>query len=540
MSGTSLRDPVPRDTPGAREIGFAVPARYNASAILFDNLARGNGDRPALHHAGGTVTYAGLCGEAARAGHALAAEGLAPGDRVLMLLDDTPAYPAAFFGAVRAGFVPVLVNVLSPADLVAYFLADSAAPVAIVEAALLPVLAEALREGVPALRRIVVANGVVAADQAMPAVAWADWLAPHPAMLDAAPTGRDNMAFWMYSSGSTGRPKGVVHLQHDMLYTHLSYARNFLALGPQDICFSVPKIFFAYGFGNSVTFPFAVGASAVLLAGRPEPSGIFAAIEQHRPTVFFGLPTLYNALVAHPGGADRDLSSLRLCVSAAETLPAETFETWRRRYGHAIVEGLGSTEVLHIYLSNPADAPRAGAAGVRVPGYDIRLVDPEGRDVDGAGAGTMWVRGDSQAPSYWNRPESTASTMRGDWIHTSDRFRRDADGYYWFEGRADDLVKVSGQWVHPMEIELCLAGHPSVHECAVLAVTAASGLTTIRAFVVAKPGAATDAAATRALQDWAKARLLPYKYPREVVWAADLPKTGTGKIDRQALKVRGA
>jgi len=540
MSGTSLRDPVPRDTPGAREIGFAVPARYNASTILFDNLARGNGARPALHHAGGTVTYAELCGGAARAGHALAAEGLAPGDRVLMLLDDTPAYPAAFFGAVRAGFVPVLVNVLSPADLVAYFLADSAAPVAIVEAALLPVLAEALKEKAPALRRIVVANGAVAADLPVPAIAWADWLAPHGQSLDAAPTGRDDMAFWMYSSGSTGRPKGVVHLQHDMLYTHLSYARNFLALGPEDICFSVPKIFFAYGFGNSVTFPFAVGASAVLLAGRPEPAGIFAAIERHRPTVFFGLPTLYNALVAHPGGADRDLSSLRLCVSAAETLPAETFETWRRRYGHAIVEGLGSTEMLHIYLSNPADAPRAGAAGVRVPGYDIRLVDPEGRDVDGAGAGTMWVRGDSQAPVYWNRPESTAATMRGDWIHTGDRFRRDADGYYWFEGRADDLVKVSGQWVHPMEIELCLAGHPSVHECAVLAAIAASGLTTIRAFVVAKPGAATDAAATRALQDWAKARLLPYKYPREVVWVDDLPKTGTGKIDRQALKARGA
>ena len=540
MSALPLHDPVAPDAPGAREIGFAVPARYNASAILFDNLARGNGARPALHHAGGTVTYAELCAEAARAGHALAAEGLAPGDRVVMLLDDTPAYPAAFFGAVRAGFVPVLVNVLSPADLVAYFLADSAAPVAIVEAALLPVLAEALKEKVPALRRIVVANGAPSGDLPVPAMAWADWIAPYTPTLDAAPTGRDDMAFWMYSSGSTGRPKGVVHLQHDMLYTHLSYARNFLALEPEDICFSVPKIFFAYGFGNSVTFPFAVGASAVLLAGRPEPAGIFAAIERHRPTIFFGLPTLYNALVAHPGSEDRDLSSLRLCVSAAETLPAETFDIWQRRYGHAIVEGLGSTEVLHIYLSNPPAAPRPGTAGRRVPGYDIRLVDPEGLDVDGAGAGTMWVRGDSQAPTYWNRPESTATTMRGDWIYTGDRFRRDADGYYWFEGRADDLVKVSGQWVHPMEIELCLAGHPSVHECAVLAVTAASGLTTIRAFVVAKPGAATDAAATRALQDWAKARLLPYKYPREVVWAADLPKTGTGKIDRQALKVRGA
>ncbi|MGE0256544.1 MAG: benzoate-CoA ligase family protein [Alphaproteobacteria bacterium] len=535
-AGLVVTDPVPRDAPGAREIGFAVPERYNASAILFDNLERGFGARPALHHAGGTVTYIELCAEAARAGRALAAEGLVQGDRVLMLLDDTPAYPAAFFGAVRAGFVPVLVNVLSLADLVAYFLADSAAPVAVVEAALLPVLRAALRDRAPALRRVVVANGDAPDDLAVPAAAWRDWLRPHAPRLDAAPTGRDDMAFWMYSSGSTGRPKGVVHLQHDMLYTQLSYARAFLALGPDDICFSVPKIFFAYGFGNSVTFPFAVGASAVLLAGRPEPAGIFAAIERHRPTVFFGLPTLYNALVAHPGSAERDLSSLRLCISAAETLPAETFATWRDRYGQAIVEGLGSTEVLHIYLSNPADAPRAGSAGQRVPGYEIRLVDPEGRDVEGPGAGTMWVRGDSQAPTYWNRPESTAATMRGDWIHTGDRFRRDADGYYWFEGRADDLVKVSGQWVHPMEIELCLAGHPDVHECAVLAVAAASGLTTIRAFVVARAGAATDAAATRALQDWVKARLLPYKYPREVVWVPDLPKTGTGKIDRQALK----
>jgi acetyl-CoA synthetase len=347
------------------------------------------------------------------------------------------------------------------------------------------------------------------------------------------------MAFWMYSSGSTGRPKGIVHLQHDMAYTHFSYGRHLLALTPDDICFSVPKIFFAYGLGNSVTFPFAVGAASVLLPGQPRPAGIFEAIARYRPTVFFGLPTLYTALTKAPEAKAADLRSLRLSVSAAEVLSAEVFHAWKALSGLDIMEGLGSTEVLHIYLSNTPARKKLGAAGRRVPGYEIRLTTADGGEAADDEEGILSVRGDSNAPCYWNRPDKTAETMREDgWIWTGDRFVRDADGFHFFRGRVDDLVKVSGQWVYPLEVELCLANHPQVRGCAVLAVPQAEGLTTLKAFVVMTGEPTASAATTLALQDYVKDRLLPYKYPRLVEYLDELPKTGTGKIDRQALLKR--
>jgi acyl-coenzyme A synthetase/AMP-(fatty) acid ligase len=294
------------------------------------------------------------------------------------------------------------------------------------------------------------------------------------------------MAFWQYSSGSTGRPKGIVHLQHDMAYTAEAYARHVLRIGPDDVCLSVPKVFFAYGLGNSLTFPFSVGATSVLLPGQPKPGPIFDAVARFQPTLFFGLPTLYTALVKAPEAPAADLSSLRLCLSAAEILSSEVAEAWRRVSGQDIVEGLGSTEVLHIYLSNTPERRKPGAAGLRVPGYEIRLRDMEGRDVADEEEGILWVRGDSNAPAYWNRPDKTADTMRDEgWIYTGDRMTRDAAGFFTFRGRADDLVKVSGQWVYPLEVELCLADHPLVHECAVLAVELADRRTTLEAFVVA-------------------------------------------------------
>jgi acetyl-CoA synthetase len=363
-----------------------------------------------------------------------------------------------------------------------------------------------------------------------------DWVAGFGPLLAPADTHRDEMAFWMYSSGSTGRPKGVVHLHHDMPYTFESYARHVLALREDDVVFSPPKVFFAYGFGNSVTFPFSVGATTVLHPGRPDAESVYDAIEQHRPTVLFGLPTLYNSLLAHPGGAARDLTSLRLCLSAAEVLSEGVFETWRKRTGLRIVEGLGSTEVLHIYLSNRVDRQVLGASGARVPGYEIRLTDPEGREVPRGEPGILWVRGDSQAPAYWNRPDKTAETMRESWIWTGDRFREDADGFLHFEGRADDMVKVSGQWVHPLEVERTLAGHPSVRECVVMAVENEDRLVSLRAWVALAPGVAADAVTTRALQDHVKQRLVPFKAPREITFLGALPKTGTDKIDRQALR----
>jgi len=340
----------------------------------------------------------------------------------------------------------------------------------------------------------------------------------------------------MYSSGSTGRPKGIVHLHHDMAYSNAAFAAHVLKLRPDDICFSVPKMFFAYGFGNSVTFPFSVGAATLLLPGQPKPQAIFDAIGRYRPTVFFGLPTLYTSLTKADGAGKADFSALRMAVSAAEVLSSEVFNGWKKLTGLEIMEGLGSTEVLHIYLSNGADKKKLGAAGLRVPGYEIALRDSDGNEVGDNTEGILWVRGDSNTPLYWNRPDKSAETIReAGWIYTGDRFVRDADGFYFFRGRADDLIKISGQWVYPLEVELCLAEHPDVRECAVFAAELPDRRMTLKAVVVMNKAAADEGATTRLLQDFVKAKLLPYKYPREIKFARELPKTGTGKIDRQAV-----
>jgi benzoate-CoA ligase family protein len=539
MSG-SLIDRVPPDALGVREIGFVLPERYNASAILLDNLSRGHGDRVAVTGPAGTRTYAQLADDASRFAACLMSLGAKRGERVLLFLDDTPAYPAALFGAIGAGLVPVLTNTLTPPDLLQFYLSDSGARIAICDAAFAGRF-DAVACGGTELGTLLIVNGEAPAGTSVATKSMAEWLARPVPALEAADTNRDDMAFWMYSSGSTGRPKGIVHLQHDMAYTHLSYARHLLALDENDICFSVPKIFFAYGLGNSITFPFAAGASSVLLPGQPKPAAIFDAIARYRPTVFFGLPTLYTALTKAPEAKAADLSSLRLALSAAETLPAEVFNAWKALSGVDIMEGLGSTEALHIYLSNTPRLKKPGAAGRRVPGYEVKLMEAGGRECRDGEEGILWVRGDSSAPCYWNRPDKTAETMREEgWIYTGDRFVRDADGFHFFRGRADDLVKVSGQWVYPLEVELCLADHPSVRECAVLAVEQADGLTTLKAFVVLAEAGTGSQAATRALQDYVKERLLPYKYPRIVAYLDELPKTGTGKIDRQALLRGGA
>ncbi|TQF32457.1 benzoate-CoA ligase family protein [Bradyrhizobium sp. UNPA324] len=530
-----IRDQVPTDSDGAREIGFAVPDIYNASRVLFDNFGKGRGDKLALLGPAGTRTYAELCADACRWGNGLASLGLKRGDRVLLFLDDTPAYPAAFFGAVRAGFVPLLINTLTPPELLQFYLADSGAAVAVAESEFCSRFnAEACRD--TKLHTLIVVNGT-ADDHAAPrGLAAADWLAQFPTRLAEADTHRNEMAFWMYSSGSTGRPKGIVHLQHDMAYSEAAFAQNILKLTPDDICFSVPKIFFAYGFGNSVTFPFSAGAATLLLPGQPKPAAIFAAIEQYKPTVFFGLPTLYTSLTKADGADKTDFSSLRMALSAAEVLSAEVFNGWKTLTGLEIVEGLGSTEVLHIYLSNRPEQKKLGAAGLRVPGYEVALRDKEGRNVGDDEEGILWVRGDSNTPLYWNRPDKSAETIREEgWIYTGDRFVRDADGFHFFRGRADDLIKISGQWVYPLEVELCLADHPDIRECAVFAAELPDRRMTLKAVVVMNNRTVDQRDATRRLQDYVKGKLLPYKYPREVIFIDELPKTGTGKIDRQAL-----
>ncbi|SCX22588.1 Benzoate-CoA ligase [Agrobacterium sp. DSM 25558] len=531
-----IEDGVPRDAAGSIEIGFSLPEIYNASAILFDNLERGRGGHPAVVGPAGSCTYAELCTDACRFGNALIDAGLLRGQRVLLFLDDTPAYPAALFGALRAGLVPLLINTLTPSDLLNFYLQDSSARIAIVDASFAARFDEIACTATQ-LEKLVVVNGPAPLSCPVAAVEAQVFLQHAGTTLDAASTRRDDMAFWQYSSGSTGRPKGIVHLQHDMVYTAQSFGRHVLELSSDDVCFSVPKIFFAYGLGNSLTFPFSVGATSVLVPGQPKPNLVFAAIGNYRPTHFFGLPTLYTALIGAPEAAEADLSSLKLCLSAAEVLADEVAEAWRALSGRDIIEGLGSTEVLHIYLSNTKDARRSGAAGMRVPGYEVSLRDPDGREVADGESGILWVRGDSNAPLYWNRPDKTAEAMRnGGWIYTSDRMKRDGDGFYYFLGRSDEFVKVSGQWVYPLEVELCLADHPLVRECAVLAVEMPDRRMTLKAFVVLENRAAEEAEAAETLKQHVKKTLLPYKYPRSVIFFEELPKTGTGKIDRQALK----
>ncbi len=515
---SQISDLVPRDNPGVREIGFTVPENYNASRILFDNLSHGRGERLALTGPGGTRTYAELCAEASQWGHGFQSLGLKRGDRILMFLDDTPVYPAAFFGAVRSGFVPLLINTLTPADLLQFYLSDAGAAVGVAEAEFTARFnAEACKD--TPLQALIVVNGAVGEHAVSKAFIAQQWLQEFSTDLHEADTSCDDMAFWMYSSGSTGRPKGIVHLQHDMAYSEQAFARNVLKLGPDDICFSVPKIFFAYGFGNAITFPFSVGAATLLLPGQPKPATIFEAIGKYRPSIFYGLPTLYTSLTKAEGAAATDFSSLRMALSAAEVLSAEVFNGWKALTGLEIIEGLGSTEVLHIYLSNR-----------------ILLKDKDGREVGDNEEGILWVRGDSSTPIYWNRPDKSAETIReGGWIYTGDRFLRDADGFHFFRGRADDLIKISGQWVYPLEVELCLAEHPDIRECAVFAAELPDRRMTLKAVVVMNKGEFDATNATKTLQDYVKAKLLPYKYPREIRFIAELPKTGTGKIDRQAL-----
>ena len=526
----AVTDPVAPDTPGSIEIGFDRMSHPNCSAVLWDNLGR-NPEKLAVTGPAGDLTYRALCARAAQWGNAFRRAGLAPGSRIAVFLDDTPAYPAAFFGAVRAGFVPVLLNTQTRAELLNYFLVDSEATMAVCEASLASGFSAKVLQGTR-VQRVVIVNGTDAVLGATPESTFVDGESD---VLPTADTGPEDMAFWMYSSGSTGRPKGIVHLHHDMAHTHQSYGAHVLGLGSGDRCFSVPKIFFAYGFGNSLTFPFSVGAATVLMPGRPEAGAVLDVVERFRPTVLFGLPTLYTALCHAEGIRDRDLGSLRLSISAAEVLSEEIYSGWKALVGHGPTEGLGSTEMLHIYLSNRLDDHRLGAAGARVPGYEVKLVTPEGRPARPGEEGVMHVRGDSSAPCYWRKPEKTLETMRGDWIDTGDRFVEKA-GYYYFRGRADELIRISGQWVWPLEVERCLNEHPDVHECAVLAHELPDRRMALRAVVCLREVAGESDATRARLQQYVKDRLLPHKYPRIVDFVADLPKTGTGKIDRQALR----
>lgn len=518
----------------SHQIDLNLPEQYNASEILFHNLDAGRSDKIALYYGDQTLTYAQLADQANRIGNFLRDLHIQPGERVMLLLLDTPVFPASFFGAVKAGYVPIVTNTTLPSSDIEYFLVDGEARAVIVDAALYPKIAE-VRAHCPCLEHVIVVGDCeepgTLSYEALVAAASPD--------LETYPTRKDDMAFWMYSSGSTGRPKGVVHVQSDIRYTIETYAKEILQFTADDIAYSVPKLFFAYSFGNTMTFPFAVGASAVLDPERPNPKRIFDNIDRYRPTLFFAVPTLYIALVNQPDAATRDLSSIRFCVSAAESLPTELYQRWMNYYHLEICEGCGSTEMTHIYVSNYPGGTKPGSAGITVPGYQVKLVSPsdDGVEVTAVGeVGVMMVRGDSAAPYYWNRPDKTAHTMRNGWLYTDDLFYQDEDGFYYFTGRANDIFKVSGQWISPPEVEATLLLHPAVFESAVVPVHDEDKLTRTKAFIMLKDGYTPSEDLVTELQSFVKAQIAPYKYPRFIEFVDDLPRTATGKILRHKLR----
>jgi benzoate-CoA ligase len=512
----------------------SLPGRYNAAADLLDgNLEAGRGSAVAIRvAAGGELTYAGVAASANRFGNALRELRVEIENRVLVAVLDSPEFVAAFFGAIKLGAVPIPVNTnLKPKDY-AYFLNDSRAKVAVVSEPLAPIF----REARPELRHL---QHLVVVGRPEPGeLAWSSLVAGASDQLDPADTSRDDMCFWLYSSGTTGFPKGVVHLQHDMRYCTESYAKPILGLGANDVTFSVAKLYFAYGLGNALYFPFSVGASTILLAGPPGPGVVLDVVKHMRPTLYFGVPTSYaNTLAADPElWTAADFSSVRLCVSAGEPLSGSLLERWKSRTGADILDGIGSTECCHIFISNRPGEVRPDSSGRVVPGYEARIVDEEGDDVPDGEVGTLLVKGDSIGERYWNQHERTKRTIRGEWIDTGDKYVRDADGFFTYQGRSDDMFKVGGIWVSPSEVESTINGHGAVLECAVVAVVDEERLLQPEAYVVLQPGRTGGPELEEELREHVRARIAHFKCPRDFHFVSELPKTATGKIQRYRLR----
>jgi len=510
----------------------SLPAQFNVATWFVDrNVAEGRGAATAFRYEDRVLTYGDVLDLTNRTGNALRELGVGMEDRVLVLCLDAPEFLGAFWGAIKIGAVPIPVNTLMRGADYLYFLQDSRAKVAVISASLLAEVAPVLVEA-PQLRHVLVAGG-----KPGPHLSYETCVQGASPRLEAAATSRDDAAFWLYSSGSTGRPKGAVHLHHDMVVCYETYARHILDLRPTDRVFSAAKLFFAYGLGNAGYFPMGAGAESVLSPHRPTPDAVFEILARHRPTIFFGVPTLYAAMLAvKDAHTRRDLSSLRLCVSAGEALPDEIYGRWKERFGVEIIDGIGTTEILHIFLSNRPGAARPGSTGRPVPGYDAVIVDDAGLPVKRGAIGNLRVKGDSIMAYYWNKHEKTKDTLYGHWIETGDKYYQDADGYFWYAGRADDMLKVGGIWVSPVEVENTLVRHPAVLEAAVVGHEDTDRLVKPKAFVVLKEPAGAGGGLAEELKGFVKDKIAPYKYPRWIEFVSELPKTATGKIQRFKLR----
>ena len=512
---------------------ITIPREYNAAHDLIErNLAMGHAERIAYIDDDGRYTYAELAQRVNRAANALSALGLGMEDRTLLAHLDTIDFPSVFLGAIKAGIVPIAANTLFTAADYKFMLADSRARALIVSEALLPNF-EPLLESLPFLKHVIVSGKDPHGHAHLQAL-----MAKAGTVFEAAPTTCDDVCFWLYSSGSTGAPKGTVHVHSSLIQTAELYARPVLGIRESDIVFSAAKLFFAYGLGNSLTFPLTVGATAVLMAERPTPAAVFKRLKEHRPTVFYGVPTLYAALLASPDLPRKEEVALRICTSAGEALPADIGRRWTAHFGTEVLDGIGSTEMLHIFLSNRPGDVRYGTTGKPVPGYRIRLVDEEGREVGVNEIGELQISGPTGALMYWNNRAKSQATFVGTWIRAGDKYTADEDGFYTYRGRSDDMLKVSGMYVSPFEVEAALLTHPDVLEAAVIGAIDEQQLVKPKAFVVTKQGVSGSATLADTLKQHVKDRLAPYKYPRWIEFIPELPKTATGKIQRFKLRNR--
>jgi benzoate-CoA ligase len=513
---------------------IVLPDEFNAADYFVDrNVREGRSKKIAIECGETRVTYGELYSRVNRLGNALKSLGVRMEERVLLLLLDVPEFAVSFFGAIKIGAVPVPVNTLLKSRDYCYLLNNSRARVAIVSDSLLPLIQGIPRTELPYLREIVVAGTSSAGT-----VAFDDLISGSSEKLPSAPTGKDDAAFWLYSSGSTGQPKGCVHLQHDMVVSAERYAKAILKITDSDRFFSVAKLFFAYGLGNGLYFPLAVGGTSILLSEPPRPESVFEVIQGQRPTLFFSVPSNYVKLLAHaaPGEKEFDLSSIRHAISAGEALPAVVFHQFKERFGVEILDAIGSTEGLHMLMSNRPGEVRPGSSGKIIPGFEAKIVDDNDLPVPQGEIGSLLVKADSTCAYYWNEHEKTKSTLAGHWLRTGDKYHQDEDGYFWYEGRSDDMMKVSGAWVSPIEIEGVLVEHPAVLEAAVVFRPDSDGFSKPGACVVLRSGEGSPQLA-RELQEYVLGRLPVYKRTHWIVFLPELPKTATGKVQRYKLRL---